>query len=45
MCEKTEKIKNSAEKSGEAIGAGVKKSVNAVTDFAKGIKEGIKKEE
>ncbi len=45
MSENKKKIESSAEKTGEAIGAGVKKSAKAVNDFGKGIKKGIKKEE
>jgi hypothetical protein len=45
MSENKKKIENSAEKAGEAIGAGVKKSAKAVNNFGKGIKKGIKKEE
>jgi hypothetical protein len=45
MSKTKEKVESAAEKTGEAIGAGVKKSAKAVNDFGKGIKRGIKKEE
>jgi hypothetical protein len=45
MSETAKKIESGAEKTGEAIGAGVKKGAKAVNDFGKGIKRGIKKEE
>jgi hypothetical protein len=45
MTDNKEKIENTAEKTGEAIGKGVKKSAKAVNDFGKGLKKGIKKEE
>ncbi len=44
MSERKEKVENAAEKTGEAIGAGVKRSAKVVNDFGKGIKRGIKKE-
>jgi hypothetical protein len=40
-----EKIENAAEKTGEAIGAGVKKSAKTINDFGKGLKKGFKKGE
>ena len=45
MSENKKKVENTAEKAGEAIGRGVKKSAKAVNDFGKGIKKGIKEEE
>ena len=45
MPENKKKIENAAEKTGEAIGGGVKKGAKDVNDFGKGIKKGIKKEE
>ncbi|MGD6805837.1 MAG: hypothetical protein ACQCN4_02635 [Candidatus Bathyarchaeia archaeon] len=45
MSETKKKIESGAEKAGEAIGAGGKKSAKAINDFGKGIKRGIKKEE
>ena len=45
MSENEEKVENFAEKTGDAIGRGVKKSAKAVNDFGKGIKKGIKGEE
>ncbi|MGD0646212.1 MAG: hypothetical protein ABSA75_15055 [Candidatus Bathyarchaeia archaeon] len=37
------KIENAAEKTGEAVGRGIKKSAKAVNDFGKGIKKELKK--
>ncbi len=45
MSETERKIESGAEKTGEAIGAGVKKSAKAINDIGKGIKKGIKREE
>ena len=45
MPEEKKKVENAAEKTGEAIGGGVKKSAKAVNELGKGIKKGIKKEE
>jgi len=42
---KKEKVEGAAEKTGEAVGKGLKKGAKAVNDFGKGIKKGIKKEE
>jgi hypothetical protein len=42
---KKEKVEGAAEKTGEAVGKGLKKGAKAVDDFGKGIKKGIKKEE
>ncbi len=39
MSKEKKKVENVAEKSGEAVGRGVKKSTKAVNDFAKGIKK------
>ena len=39
------KVENAAEKTGEAIGKGVKKSAKAVNNLGKGIKKGLKEEE
>jgi hypothetical protein len=45
MPEEKKKVENAAEKTGEAVGKGIKKGAKAVGDFGKGIKKGIKKEE
>jgi hypothetical protein len=42
---KNEKVEDVAEKTGEAVGKGVKKGAQAINDFGKRIKKGIKKEE
>jgi hypothetical protein len=34
-----------AEKTGEAVGKGLRKGAKAVNDFGKGMKKGLKKEE
>jgi hypothetical protein len=45
MSEKKKKVEDAAEKTGEAVGKGIKKGAKAVNDFGKGIKKGLKKEE
>jgi hypothetical protein len=45
MPEEKKKVENAAEKTGEAIGKGIKKSAKAVTDLGKGIKKELKKKE
>jgi hypothetical protein len=45
MSEKKKKVENAAEKTGEAVGKGIKKGAKAVNDLGKGIKKGLKKEE
>jgi hypothetical protein len=45
MPRKKEKVEEAVEKTGEAVGKGLKKVAEAVDDFGKGIKKGIKKEE
>ena len=45
MPENKKKVENAAEKTGEAIGKGIKKGAKDVNDLGKGIKKGIKKEE
>jgi hypothetical protein len=45
MPEEKKKVKNAAEKTGEAVGKGIKKGARAIGDFGRGIKKGIKKEE
>jgi hypothetical protein len=42
---KKKKVEGAAEKTGEAVGKGLKKGAEAINDFGKGIKKGIKKEE
>jgi hypothetical protein len=37
------KVENAAEKTGEAVGKGIKKSAKAVYDFGKGLKKELKK--
>ena len=39
------KVENAAEKTGKAVGKGIRKGAEAVNDFGKGIKKGLKKEE
>jgi hypothetical protein len=43
MSETKKKIESGAEKTGESIGKGAKKTAKAVNDFGKGLKKGIKK--
>jgi hypothetical protein len=45
MPEEKKKIENAAEKTGEAVGKGVRKGAKAVSDFGKGVKKEIKKKE
>jgi hypothetical protein len=45
MPEEKKKVEIAAEKTGEAVGKGVKKSAKAVNALGKGIKKGLKKEE
>jgi hypothetical protein len=45
MSEKKKKIENAAEKTGDAVGKGIRKSAEAVNDFGKGVKKGFKKKE
>jgi len=45
VCNEVMWISDKAEKTGEAIGEGVKKTAKAVNDFAIGVKKGIKNEE
>jgi hypothetical protein len=45
MSEKKKKVENVAEKTGDAIGKGIRKSAKAVNDFGKGLKKGLKKED
>ena len=37
--------KTAAEKTGEALGKGIRKGAKAVNDFGKGMKKGLEKEE
>jgi hypothetical protein len=45
MSDNKKKVENAAEKTGDAIGTGIRKSAKAVKDFGKGVKKGLKKEE
>jgi hypothetical protein len=45
MSENKKKVENAAEKTGDAVGKGIRKGAKAVNDFGKGIKKGLKKEE
>ena len=44
MSENKKKVENAAEKTGDAVGKGIRKGAKAVNDFGKGIKKGLKKE-
>jgi hypothetical protein len=43
MSEEKKKIGNAAEKTGELVGKDIKKGAEAVSDFGKGVKKGLKK--
>ena len=45
MSETKKKVESAAEKTGEAVGKGIKKGAKAVNDFGKGIKKELKKKE
>ena len=45
MPEEKKKVENAAEKTGGAVGKGIKKGAKAVNDLGKGIKKGIKKDD
>jgi len=45
MPEEKKKVENAAEKTGEAIGKGIKKTAKAAEDLGKGIKKEFKKKE
>jgi len=45
MPEEKKKVESAAEKTGEAVGKGIRKGAKAVNDLGKGIKKGLKKEE
>jgi hypothetical protein len=45
MPEEKKKVENAAEKTGEAVDKGIKKSAKVVNDLGKGIETGLKKEE
>jgi hypothetical protein len=45
MPENKKKVENAAEKTGEAVGEGIRKSAKAVSDFGKGVKKELKKKE
>jgi hypothetical protein len=43
--ENKKKVENAAEKTGEAVGKGIKKGAKAVSDFGKGVKKEFEKKE
>jgi hypothetical protein len=43
MPDEKKKVKNATEKTGEAVGKGIKKGAKAVEDVGKGIKKELKK--
>ena len=45
MPDEKKKVENAAEKTGEAVGKGIRKGAKAVSDFGKGVKKEIKKKE
>lgn len=45
MPENKKKIEDAAEKTGEAVGKGIRKGAKAVSDFGKGVKKELEKEE
>jgi hypothetical protein len=45
MSEEKKKVKDAAEKTGEAVVKNIRKGGEAVTDFGKGIKKELKKKE
>ena len=45
MPENKKKVENAAEKTGDAVGKGIKKGAKAVSDFGKGVKKEFKKKE
>jgi len=45
MPEEKKRIENAAERTGEAVGKGIKKGAKAVVDFGKGVKKEIEKKE
>jgi hypothetical protein len=45
MPEEKKKVEHAAEKTGEAVGKGIRKSAKAVEAFGKGIKKELKKKE
>ncbi|MGA2385531.1 MAG: hypothetical protein ABSG33_03250 [Candidatus Bathyarchaeia archaeon] len=45
MVDEKKKIENAAEKTGEAVGKGIKRGAKAVEDFGKGVKKELKKKE
>ena len=45
MPEEKKKVEDAAEKTGEAVGKGVRKGAKAVNDLGKGVKKEIKKKE
>jgi hypothetical protein len=45
MSEEKKKVENAAEKTGAAVGKGIKKGAKAVSDFGKGVKKELKKKD
>ncbi len=45
MSKTKKEIESAAEKTGEAVGKGIKRGAKAVNDFGKGIKKELKKKE
>jgi hypothetical protein len=45
MPDEKKKVENAVEKTGEAVGKGIRKGAKAVSDFGKGVKKEIKKKE
>jgi hypothetical protein len=45
MPDKKKKVEGAAERTGEAVGGGLKKGAKAVEDFGRGIKKKIEKKE
>jgi hypothetical protein len=43
--ENKKKVENAAEKTGEAVGKGIKKGAKAVSDFGKSVKKELEKKE
>ena len=45
MPDEKKKVEHASEKTGEAVGKGIKKGAKAINDFGKGIKKELKKKE
>jgi hypothetical protein len=45
MPDNKKKVENAAEKTGEAVGKGIKTGAKAVSDFGKGVKKEFKKKD